>query len=221
MDLTEIIDNIFHLNFPTQFQLASTFLRFQEHYESPEFRGKIFTLDEFKRWYTANSEKGKETGNFTYYEDWTGFNVPSYTLEPFYDESFNPLSDQEKMFLDLFANRKCAKFYVIGTFGGGMEALGHEIAHGLFYTNKDYREQVLHILGKINSDEIKIIHSYLLKIGYCEEVLDDETQAYLVDDIGWFKENGVEGESFIKIHDQLREVFDKYIAGSKITSFTQ
>ncbi len=36
---------IFLLSFPTQEYLAKTFLRFQEHYESPEFRGKIFSLE--------------------------------------------------------------------------------------------------------------------------------------------------------------------------------
>lgn len=67
--LTEILKDVFHLNYLTQEQLASTFLRFQEHYESPEFRGKIFTLDEYKEWYMTNSPNSIKKGIFTYYED--------------------------------------------------------------------------------------------------------------------------------------------------------
>ena len=44
-----------------QYTLASAFLRFQEHYESPKFRGEIFSLEEFMDWYAV------EVGNFTYY----------------------------------------------------------------------------------------------------------------------------------------------------------
>ena len=95
MKLEELIENIYHVSFPTRKEAASTFLRFQEHYESPQFRGKIFSLDEFKEWYTANSEKGKAKGKFTYYDDWGGFNIPSYILEPFYKGLFNPLSEKE------------------------------------------------------------------------------------------------------------------------------
>src|SRR3990167_8171616 len=110
--LEEIIKNIFHLNVDTQEELTTTFLRFQEHYESPEFKGKIFTLEEFKKWYILNSPNGKKTGRFTYYEDWAGFNIPSEVLEPFYEGKFNPLADYEQKFLDLFKEKRDGKFYV-------------------------------------------------------------------------------------------------------------
>ena len=102
MKVKEIIKNIFHISFSTQHELASTFLRFQEYYESPKFRGKIFSFYEYKKWYTANSPKGKKTGKFTYYKDWGGFNIPSYVLKPFYQGKFNPLSNKEKKFLRAF-----------------------------------------------------------------------------------------------------------------------
>ncbi|MEK7106247.1 MAG: ABC transporter ATP-binding protein, partial [Patescibacteria group bacterium] len=69
--------SIYLVEAPTQYALASTFLRFQEHYESPKFRGQFFSLEEFMDWYA------EEYGNFTYYKDWTGFNIPSYILKSF------------------------------------------------------------------------------------------------------------------------------------------
>ncbi|HVY01919.1 MAG TPA: hypothetical protein VHA12_04110, partial [Candidatus Nanoarchaeia archaeon] len=104
MKLREIYPNIFHIQFSTRLLLTSTFLRFQEHYESPKFRGKIFSLEEYKKWYISNSPKGKETGKFTYYEDWSGFNIPGHVLEPFFQGKFDPLSLEEQHFIKLFSH---------------------------------------------------------------------------------------------------------------------
>ncbi|MBW3011416.1 hypothetical protein KY326_04315, partial [Candidatus Woesearchaeota archaeon] len=106
MKLIELTRDIFHVMFPTQLELTSTLLRFQEHFEGQEFKGKIFTLEEYKEWYVANSVMGKKTGMFTYYEDWSGFNFPSDTLGPFSDGKFDPLSDAESHFLNLFRGKR-------------------------------------------------------------------------------------------------------------------
>lgn len=82
--IREPLENILEVHFDDPHDCAATFLRFQEHYESPEFRGKIFTLEEYQRWYIAHSPRGQTTGAFTYEEDWTGFNIPSEILDPFY-----------------------------------------------------------------------------------------------------------------------------------------
>ena len=88
------------LSFDTQHDLTSTFLRFQEHYESPRFKGEVFTLDEFQDWYIKNSPNGIETGKFTYHTDWNGFNIPSHILKPFYEGKFDPLSFDEQAILE-------------------------------------------------------------------------------------------------------------------------
>jgi len=98
--------NIHLLTFENQFDITSTLLRFQEHYESPKFKGQFFTLEEFKEWYIKNSPKGIETGEFTYYSDWNGFNIPSYVLRPFYENKFKNLSEAEKNILNIFKNKK-------------------------------------------------------------------------------------------------------------------
>src|ERR1043166_6690987 len=87
----KISDAIYLLRFETLYELSSTFLRIQEHYESPHFHGRVFTLEQFMDWYAAKNEK-KE---FSYFEDWDGFNVPSTAFQPFYDGRFDPLLEKE------------------------------------------------------------------------------------------------------------------------------
>ena len=134
----KVTNKIHLLVFDSSEELASVFLRFQEYYESPEFRGKVFSLEDFKGWYTKNSPSGMKTGEFKYYSDWNGFNVPSSILESFRDGSFDPLSKEERKFLDMFRDEK-EPFYVIGVLKGGDgfdDSMRHEIAHGMFYTNE-------------------------------------------------------------------------------------
>jgi hypothetical protein len=133
------------LVFDKQRDLASTFLRFQEHYESPEFAGKIFSLDEYKQWYVEQSSRSSEDGVFTYYEDWSGFNIPSRILRPFYEGRFDPLSESEQRILDIFKDEK-GIFYIIGLSKDNKKfqiSLEHEVAHGLFFIDSEYREKVL------------------------------------------------------------------------------
>ena len=86
----KVADGIYLLRFKTQYELTSTFLRVQEHYESPQFHGRIFTLEQYMDWYVARY------GSFSYYQDWSGFNVPSTAFQPFYDGKFDPLTEKEK-----------------------------------------------------------------------------------------------------------------------------
>ncbi|MDB5254555.1 MAG: hypothetical protein JWL80_621, partial [Parcubacteria group bacterium] len=109
MNKREVRPHVYLLEFQTQAELASTFLRFQEHYESPEFKGKIFTRAEFEKWYAG------ENGSFSYCSDWSGFNIPSIILEPFRAGSFNPLSLEEQNFLKHFEGLE-HPFYIIGTY---------------------------------------------------------------------------------------------------------
>ncbi len=215
MDITEILTDIYHLNFPTQQGLASTFLRFQEHYESPQFREKIFSLDEFQRWYTANSSNGRKTGKFTYYDDWEGFNFPSYVLDPFYRGRFDPLSKLEQLFLEHFEDKAETKFYVIGTFGDS-RALEHEIAHGLFYIDEGYKTKALRILASMNQKDRTKISNYLRNgAGYHNEVIDDEMHAYLATDKNYFTDESLTIKNLSTIHHQLRKIFDKHFKKHK------
>lgn len=163
----EILPKIFLLEFDNQVNLMTTFCRFQEHYESPEFRGRIFSLDEFKEWYA------KTYGEWSYYTDWNGCNIPSYILKPFIEGKFDPLTQEEQKLVNLFKNLD-HPYYVIGVHKEH-DALLHETAHGLYYTNEEYKKKVDDVLKNYETDDFE---KELLKIGYCEEVLADEVHAY-------------------------------------------
>lgn len=199
--------NIFLLIFDNQQDVASTFLRFQEHYESPEFKGKVFTLDQFKKWYIQNSPRGQTTGQFTYYSDWNGFNVPSYVLQPFRDGKFDPLSDKEKQLLQLFDGVE-GDFYVIGVHRGmGEEKIKqstrHEVAHALFYIDPQYRHEALETLRQY---DVSALRTELASLGgYADAVLEDECQAYSL-----FISDKLKSPIPAQLHEALGAIFQKY-----------
>jgi len=171
---------IYHLSFPDQYLLAATFLRFQEHYESPKFRGLIFGWEEFMDWYA------EEKGSFSYFEDWSGFNLPSTVFEPFLAGSFDPLTRKEAALLEAVRGLP-EPFYVIATVSGCSEALVHEIVHGLYFVRPDYRRAVSECLAAVDT---RRLHRVLAKIGYHQDVFDDEINAYLLtgraSQMNWF-----------------------------------
>jgi hypothetical protein len=154
-------------------KLAKTFMRLQEYYESPVFGGRPFSIKEFSDWYSM------EYGAFTYAQDWAGFNIPSWVLKPFLSGDFNPLTKKERNLLGFFKNNT-DKFYVIGVSKDDYECsdvLKHEFVHGLFYTNDRYRQDVITCL---KDHQPKVIISALEDLGYGDNVIDDETNAYLL-----------------------------------------
>lgn len=153
--------------------LAETFMRFQEYYESPEFKGRVFTVEEFAHWYAS------KYGAFTYSRDWYGFNIPSKVLEPFRQGQFNPLTAKEKKLLDLCKNAT-GDFYVIGVTPSAEyfdETVKHEFVHGAFHVNEDYRKEVV---SCVKENSIREIDKGLGKMGYHPDVFADETNAYVL-----------------------------------------
>lgn len=175
-----VADKVHLLTFQTQAEVTSTFLRFQEHYESPKFAGMIFSLDEYKEWYVKNSPNGIKTGEFTYYTDWSGFNIPGEILKPFYEGKFHPLSEAEQIILDMFKDEE-NPFYIIGVHKESKsfeKLLRHETAHGLYFTNPEYRKEALGIIAKYDTSEVR--KDLLASGGYGENVIDDEVHAYSI-----------------------------------------
>lgn len=168
---SRLAEGIYLLRFDTQYELAATFLRVQEHYESPQFHGRVFTLEQYMDWYAARH------GNFTYYQDWSGFNVPSTAFRPFYEGRFDPLSKKEKRLLGLFKNLS-RPFYVIGIYDGGKDGtLTHELAHALFFIDAVYRHAVRKAMDGYDTSGLE---KQLARAGYAGHVIADEVQAYLV-----------------------------------------
>lgn len=168
---TRLANGIFLLKFASQYDLASTFLRFQEYYESSHFAGRVFSLEEFMDWYAA------QFGSFSYFEDWAGFNIPSTVFEPFADGKFDPLLEKEKRLIRLFEKER-EPFYVIGVCASSArDDLTHELAHALFFRNDAYRNAVLSAISEYNT---RPIEAELHRLGYSRNVLKDEVHAYLI-----------------------------------------
>lgn len=154
-------------------ELCRTFMRFQEHYESPNinFRGQIFTVGEYLAWYS------KQNGGATYYDDWRGFNFPSYILRPFKEGLFDPLTKEEQKLLKLLKYRN-DDYYIIG--GNNEGVIRHELAHALYRYKSDYAKEITRVFDK-NKTGLKKAAKYILDKGYTREVLYDELQAYITD----------------------------------------
>jgi hypothetical protein len=164
------------LEFKTQYELAATFMRFQEHYDSQRFCDRAFSLEEYMDWYA------KQNGKFTYYEDWDGFNIPSSALEAFRAGEFDPLLEKENQLLKLFED-EVGEFYIIGLTEAAMRSdktgIKHELAHAIFHTDPNYKREVLACLRSYDTSKLR---RRLAEMGYARRVLTDEIHAYVLFD---------------------------------------
>ena len=55
----------------------------------------------------------------------------------------------------------------------------HELCHGLYYTNSEYRERMDDITKNIAKSSLQKFSKNLKSKGYCSSVLLDEIQAYM------------------------------------------
>jgi hypothetical protein len=105
--LREVAPNVYLMTYDTPYELCMSFVRVQEFYESPEFKGKYFTLEEFIDWWSLNESKIK--GSFDYPARWSGFNIPgTVILNWLFECDEEVLRDKE-----LFIFRKLAKKFKI------------------------------------------------------------------------------------------------------------
>lgn len=198
----DVLPRIVHLEFPDQKLLVYTLLRFEEYHEGSFFKGKVFTFDEFKEWQT------RKNGRFTYIEEWSGFNIPSSVLKPFREGRFDPLSEEEKEFLEIFEGGE-RDYYIICSLKDDKTVFEHEMAHGLFNTSDDYRKRVMEILKEIELEEVW--SRICLPEEHDKSVMEDEVQAYLVGDFEWIVGNGLNREKYLPYHERLRKIFDEYV----------
>lgn len=185
-------DGIIHLNFKDQKTLCRYMVRIEEFYESPEFAGKYFELADYIKWYT------KHYGLWSYYSDWSGFNIPGNKITAFID-LFPKLRGCEKEIFKVLPDN--SEFYLIATYGDGNEdIIRHERAHAKFYLCPKYRETMTALVSEYR-DKLSNLENWILK-SYNESVLIDELQAYLCTS----KSNFFESKG-IKLDPMVVEIF--------------
>lgn len=209
MKLSKPFKGVIHIDVDSQYELTSTFMRLQEFYESPfeGFKGCFFTLEDYMDRYA------EYYGNFTYNIDWNGFNVPGNIVKRFFSDEFfmgRLLNKEFKMLEAIAPYMKDEHFYLIGTHGSDAGYMAHEQAHAFYYLNPEYKAEMDALTETLDEEVRGSIHDVLIKMGYCDEVLDDELQAYLSTD--------EDGDSSLEdaklpskdILTQYRNIYTKY-----------
>ena len=206
------------LEFPNQYELTSTMLRPQEYYESsfPQIRENVFTLETYMDLYA------EEHGNFTYYSDWNGFNIPSDVLCSFfsdYEHASCELSKKEKKLLhminvaiDDFDYEEDNRFYLIAYVKGNSMVVEHEFAHSGYYLNPGYKNKQNENVKSLELSVKDQMIDILRRLGYCDNVIDDEIQAYLSTDTPEYFESrfGINRKEFEKVRKPFVETFEEY-----------
>lgn len=202
---TSYKNGLFHVVYDTQENLGKALCRFQEHYESPEFRGKVFTLGQFREYYC------NFRGAWTYYQDWSGYNFPSSNLFEFRRGSFDPLTPEEAEFFELMRYKR-GKFYIIGTSEDCDDSIvPHERLHALWYTNEEYQQKVKEFLGNCFMKHYAPIMEHFVKLGYHEAVHWDELHAYLGASMDYLTAHKLVTPQVKEISNTLREIIAPYV----------
>lgn len=189
MELSVVTKNVFHVKAETQYDLASTFMRVQEFYESPfeGIRGHFFTHEQYMDTHVrSNKRSSTEEIKFTYLEDWEGFNVPGNVFNKWTTLfSRHGLWDKEQELVDLVHGElksKTNKFYVIGTYeeeAADKSVIDHELSHAWFYLDPKYKKEMLKLVRKFPKAAKTQLKLDLKEEGYDPSVFDDEIIAYM------------------------------------------
>lgn len=192
---------LYHIEFETQYEMTSTMIRMSEFYESEweTIRGHYFDIVE--DYMDLYAEK---FGNFTYFEDWSGYNVPGHIVREFFAMYDNVLGKKERKLkseipADLEVSCK-TPFYLIASFKNEPKCestINHEISHGLYYLSEQYRQMAENMkLLELDETDIELLIKKLKAWAYADEVIDDEIQAYLATSpIWWLREAFDVGEN--------------------------
>ncbi len=184
--IEEVEPNVYAVIVPDNYHRPMLFCRVQEFYESPnsQFRGKNFSIWEFIEWYSRQKKDA-----FTYAFDWGGFNIPLKTAWDCYEKLREYESPYDKEMdsiirtieLKMFNKKNTRNWnaYIIGAADMEGWTFKHEICHGLYSTNKKYKELTDEVTDTIPLKDYMKFKSNLLKMGYTDGVINDEIQAYL------------------------------------------
>lgn len=187
-EVKEIKPFIFAVIIKDNYDRSMLFCRYQEFYESPfdEIRGKSFTLEEYMRLYS----KLNKLDSFTYPADWSGYNIPSNVLMEA-KKTFTTKNQYDSIMEDIihYCDSESKKknhndkhpWYLIGVDKLKSGIINHEIAHGLYYTNLNYKVEMDYHTSNIDPKDYISLCKTLIKIGYANDrrILDDEIQAYM------------------------------------------
>jgi hypothetical protein len=188
--LKKIYPGIYLCTIKDQYDLSMTFCRVQEFYESPykEIRGKYFKLLDLMDTYV----KRRKEHVFLYPEHWCGFNIPGNVIKDLYYNDEHQIVDINEYDLavmdmnDTIEEKTHKPYYLIASGEDELSTVYHEVCHGLYSLDKDYKKKTDKLISKIIPTAYKKISKVLLELGYCKAVIKDEVQAYLTTGMNMF-----------------------------------
>lgn len=186
--LVELRPRIYAVIIPDRYERGMLFSRYQEYYESAikSLRGKYNSFVQFMNTY----RKENKHGSFIYPDDWAGYNLPSESLDKsinlFYKENeYDVIMNDIYFHCSIDAQNKNngirCKWYLISAESDKSSLMQHEIAHGLYYTNKEYYKSCQELLNNMKPSVYQSVKKKLIKMQYGDDkiIIPDEIQAYL------------------------------------------
>jgi hypothetical protein len=124
------------------------------------------------------------------------------------NEVETPYDEEMKSIVDsLFVNGE--RRYLIGAESVKGDTFDHEMAHAMYYTDEDYRNEMDEVTSSLSRTTLYAFKKNLGKIGYCPAVFKDEIQAYMATEVSPKLCKGVRGKQ--AIHKRYRSVFRRRV----------
>lgn len=182
----------------TPAELGRMFLRPQEFYESPRYRGRFFTHEQFKRYYKRHWGRGA----FSYYRDFQGYNMPGEVFLDWQKAFASTETEEEQKLLNLLGALP-NRFYLIGALERDVSTVKHELSHAFYHLFRDYREMTTAALYSQRRPEFGRLRDKLRKTMYRNEVLDDECVSYILFESAWMRRNGIAFSTLKRLREDL------------------
>lgn len=214
MKLKVLDKNLFCFVADTQKELALTFYRVQEFYESqnPMLCRQNFDAFDFL------DELMNDEGEIDYFSEWNGFNIPGNIFFSWMSATtFHNRSHYEDYMIDLMYKTLDQKepFYVIGVMKGDKATLKHELSHALYYMDSYYMNDAADLSAEFERDypkQYSLMMDGLNDLGYNYDVLDDELIAWMstTSKKELVEEFGVDYAKIQPIVNKYRKLLRKY-----------
>lgn len=213
LSITKLRDGVYVLRMDNTFDLAMTCLRVSEWNESPNprFHHQKFTIAEYIAWYAKTQSK---TNEFSYPEDWTGWNIPIDEIKKVYDAGVPDFNHYDALMLGIYglvSSQEEGKAYVIAvpTDTPDTELDEHELTHAMYCLDEEYQAKCKAIMAEAPEKLVAKLREELNDGGYAMSVVDDEIQAYLTTgDAGFFKK--IKGKAFDELRSKLQALHKEH-----------
>jgi hypothetical protein len=124
----------------------------------------------------------------------------------------NPYDSTMYEIYELLKSRGTDNIYILGTQKNEGDTFNHEVCHGLFFTNPEYKVKALEFVDSIDESIMENFRQNLLGIGYTDSVVKDEVQAYLLygHDRAFFTKN-VNKKKVNSLHKKLSTIMSVFL----------